>query len=219
MVDPKQRLPLERWLEHPWLSGEAPPAPAPAPAALVLAERKPPPLDLQKLLKLQLSLGRSLQIALLACRQSHPQLAARIRQAILQAYMLWQHALKVVGQYAQAGSKADREFLKEKTRQAIAGGAFHGATGDFHARSGDAHPETCREVAQKVIERVLPDLDLAVQEAQPDLGVELLSMVEGWVGQMTADGETTTKLCEEMVRTMGELITQAAWRFQAKAWL
>ena len=115
-VEPKERLPLEQCLEHVWLSGHsAPPAAAPPPAALVLAERRAPPLDLQKLLKLQLSLGRSLQIALLACRQSHPQLAKSIRQAILQAYMLWQHALKVVGQYAQVGS------FKRRHRGAIVG--------------------------------------------------------------------------------------------------
>eukprot|EP00434_Breviolum_minutum_P006713 symbB.v1.2.005924.t1/scaffold314.1/size231647/3 len=96
-------------------------------AALVVPERKPPPLDLKQLLKLQMSLGRSLQIACLACRQSHPNLAHMIRQTISQAFKLWQHALKMVQQYAQ--------------------------------------------VAQKVTERVLPDLDLAVQEAQPDLGV------------------------------------------------
>lgn len=79
--------------------------------------------------------------------------------------MLWQHALKVVGQYAQ--------------------------------------------VAQKVTERVLPDLDLAVQEAQPNLGVELLGMVEGWIQQMTMDGDTTRRLCDELSKQMGDLITEA----------
>eukprot|EP00913_Durusdinium_trenchii_P017029 g16014.t1 len=98
---------------------------------------------------------------------------------VCQAFMLWQHALKVVGQYAQ--------------------------------------------VAQKVTERVLPDLDLAVQEpsgnhqavadqpqeAQPNLGVELLGMVEGWIQQMTMDGDTTRRLCDELSKQMGDLITEA----------
>lgn len=56
---------------------------------------------------------------------------------------------------------------------------------------------------------MLPDLNLAVQEAQPDLGVDLLGMVEGWIQEMTADGDTTRRLCDELAKQMGELISQA----------
>eukprot|EP00435_Cladocopium_sp_Y103_P019533 s1460_g4.t1 len=193
-VNANERLSLKECLEHPWLSEAglpvarvaAPPATvsgstvtvsgsgssdaanaaAGPPQALVVAEgRRQLPLDLKQLLKLQMSLGRSLQLACLACRQSHPRLSAMIRQTITQAYMLWQHALKVVSQYGQ--------------------------------------------VAQKVKNEVLPDLNLAVQEAQPDLGVDLLGMVEGWIQEMTADGDTTRRLCDELAKQMGDLISQA----------
>ncbi|CAL1162669.1 unnamed protein product, partial [Cladocopium goreaui] len=172
-VNANERLSLKECLEHLWLSEAglsaarvaAPPATvsgstvtvsgsgssdaaAAATQALVVAEgRRQLPLDLKQLLKLQMSLGRSLQLACLACRQSHPRLSAMIRQTITQAYMLWQHALKVVSQYGQ--------------------------------------------------------------EAQPDLGVDLLGMVEGWIQEMTADGDTTRRLCDELAKQMGELISQA----------
>jgi len=172
-VNPAERLPLNECLEHPWFedtsvtpaSARVAKKAASPEQALVVPERKPPPLDLKQLLKLQMSLGRSLQIACLACRQSHPNLAHMIRQTISQAFKLWQHALKMVQQYAQ--------------------------------------------VAQKVTERVLPDLDLAVQEAQPDLGVELLGTVERRIQQMTEDGNTTQELCNDLNQQMGHLITQA----------
>lgn len=186
-VNANERLSLKECLEHPWLSEAGPAARVAAPSAvsgstatvsgsgssdaaaqqaLVLAEgRRQLPLDLKQLLKLQMSLGRSLQLACLACRQSHPRLSGMIRQTITQAYMLWQHALKVVSQYGQ--------------------------------------------VAQKVKNEVLPDLNLAVQEAQPDLGVDLLGMVEGWIQEMTADGDTTRRLCDDLAKQMGELISQA----------
>ncbi|CAE7240337.1 fhkC, partial [Symbiodinium pilosum] len=152
-------------LEHPWLVGEkkkAPPAPQPVAVRAVTPRA---PFDLRELLRLQVSLGRSLEVACLACRSQHPELAASIRETIMQAQLLWQQAVKVIGQYAQ--------------------------------------------VSRKVIETVLPDLNLAVQESTPELGYDLLSMVESWIQKMTADSEKMHWLCSELSKHLEKMITQA----------
>lgn len=167
-VNPGDRLPLSGCLEHPWLVGEkkkAPSPPQPASAVAVRAVTPRAPFDLRELLRLQVSLGRSLEIACLACRSQHPELAASIRETIMQAQLLWQQAVKVIGQYAQ--------------------------------------------VSRKVIETVLPDLNLAVQESVPELGYDLLSMVESWIQKMTADSEKMHWLCTELSKHLEKMIHQA----------
>lgn len=108
----------------------------------------------KELVQLQVSLVGSLEIAVLSCRYSHPQLASDIRQVLYKANALWQHALAVVKEYAR--------------------------------------------VAREVRQRVLPDLELAVQEAEPSLAVDLLDMVQVWSEDMRKSGETAQKLCTDM---------------------
>jgi len=92
----------------------------------------------------------------------------------MQAQLLWQQAVKVIGQYGQ--------------------------------------------VSRNVIDRVLPDLNLAVQEATPELGYDLLSMVESWIQQMSADSEKMHWLCSELSKHLEKIITQAqAQKLQLQA--
>ena len=72
--------------------------------------------------------------------------------------MLWQHALKVVGTYAQA----------QQTGSETATCSAENAGISFDPESKCLCSAAClsirRQVSRKVTERVLPDLELAVQE-------------------------------------------------------
>lgn len=61
-------------------------------------------------------------------------------------------------------------------------------------------------VSNEVRQRVLPDLQLAVQEAEPSLAIELLDMVHGWTSQMRQDGDAAQRLCSDLGRHLRELI-------------
>ena len=41
--------------------------------------------------------------------------------------------------------------------------------------------------------------------------------VAGWIQEMTADGDTTRRLCDDLAKQMGELISQATWQRMATA--
>jgi len=101
----------------------------------------------------------------MACRKSHPHLAADISSALHHTSALWQKALAVIRQYAQ--------------------------------------------VARDVSSRVLPDLTLAVQEAEPNLAIDLLEVVQGWTSQMRADGEAAQNLCMDLSQRLCDLIAKA----------
>mmetsp|Transcript_21712 Transcript_21712/g.41441 ORF Transcript_21712/g.41441 Transcript_21712/m.41441 type:complete len:876 (-) Transcript_21712:77-2704(-) len=100
---------------------------------------------LHELLKLQVSIAGSLEMACLAFRHADTDLSQDIRRTFWQARDIFAHASHVVSQYA--------------------------------------------EVAQQVGQMVLSDLQLAVDEREPDLAVSLLAMVKDWVANMKKDGE------------------------------
>eukprot|EP00930_Biecheleria_cincta_P056663 TRINITY_DN42734_c0_g1_i1.p1 TRINITY_DN42734_c0_g1~~TRINITY_DN42734_c0_g1_i1.p1 ORF type:complete len:731 (+),score=174.14 TRINITY_DN42734_c0_g1_i1:30-2195(+) len=169
-VNPDDRLSLEGCLQHLWLGGggsllSQPAALAQQPQVAKLEEEGVLPFSLQELLNLQLSLATSLELASIACRSTHPKLSASIRQALFQAHLLSQQALKVIRHYAS--------------------------------------------VAQKVLEQVLPDLDLAVQTCEPNLGLDLLEMVQSWVQKMHSDGEQMQAMCTELSRLLESIAIQA----------
>lgn len=62
------------------------------------------------------------------------------------------------------------------------------------------------QVAQQVGTKILPDLKLAVQEAAPELAVDLLATVKTWVAQMCVDGHETARLCVALSEELHELI-------------
>eukprot|EP00931_Biecheleriopsis_adriatica_P107494 TRINITY_DN81838_c0_g1_i1.p1 TRINITY_DN81838_c0_g1~~TRINITY_DN81838_c0_g1_i1.p1 ORF type:complete len:709 (-),score=158.06 TRINITY_DN81838_c0_g1_i1:98-2179(-) len=166
-VNPDKRISINSCFEHPWLSGTAAPVNTPAAETVVapLKEAAAQPFNLEELQMIQFCMAYSLQCAMKECRQSHPRLADNIGQAELQARKLFEHALKIIGQYAQ--------------------------------------------VARNVTKSVLPDLDLAVQASEPEMGIELLTTVESWVKQMDADVERLQVMCAELERHLLRLVDAA----------
>merc|ERR1719192_2818803 len=100
---------------------------------------------LSELLKLQVSIAGSLEMACLAFRHADTDLYNATRQTFWHARDLFQEAADVVSKYGT--------------------------------------------VAQRVRTNVLPDLQLAVDEQEPKLAVDLLSLVQTWVSDMKGDGD------------------------------
>mmetsp|Transcript_26220 Transcript_26220/g.47907 ORF Transcript_26220/g.47907 Transcript_26220/m.47907 type:complete len:962 (-) Transcript_26220:167-3052(-) len=100
---------------------------------------------LNELLKLQVSITVSLQMAVISFRHTDPALADSTLLTFRQAQLLFQHAADVISRYAR--------------------------------------------IAAQVRENVLPDLQLAIQEMQPQLASSLLRMAKSWVAGMKVDGE------------------------------
>jgi len=63
-------------------------------------------------------------------------------------------------------------------------------------------------VAKQVNQQVLPDLQLAVQEAEPSLALELLDVVQKWVTDMGKDGDSAQQKCVELSQSLQKLINE-----------
>lgn len=120
---------------------------------------------LHELLKLQVSIAGSLEMAALVFRHTDVELADAIRKTFWQARDLSARAVNVVSQYAQ--------------------------------------------VAQQVSTMVLPDLELAIQEKEPNLAVSLLGMVKDWVANMKQDGQEIQRLYHGLQESVHSLIQRA----------
>jgi len=117
---PEDRLSLDGCLRHTWLGGEGEAIsqelqPESNDRVLALLSQKSKPFKLQELLQLQLSVATSLELACIACRQSHPNLSAGIRVALQSAYGLSQQALTVIGQYATLAEKVRTRIMPDIT--------------------------------------------------------------------------------------------------------
>merc|ERR1719362_1354628 len=120
---------------------------------------------LHELLKLQVSIAGSLEMACLAFRHADTDLSQDIRRTFWQARDIFAHASHVVSQYA--------------------------------------------EVAQQVGQLVLSDLQLAVDEREPELAVSLLGMVKGWVANMKKDGEEIQRNYMKLQESVQKLVQRA----------
>eukprot|EP00403_Amphidinium_massartii_P005353 CAMPEP_0178382082 /NCGR_PEP_ID=MMETSP0689_2-20121128/6313_1 /TAXON_ID=160604 /ORGANISM="Amphidinium massartii, Strain CS-259" /LENGTH=713 /DNA_ID=CAMNT_0020002281 /DNA_START=1 /DNA_END=2139 /DNA_ORIENTATION=+ len=65
------------------------------------------------------------------------------------------------------------------------------------------------QLAETVRDRVLPDLNLAVQEQEPGLAMELLNNVAEWTQQMMEEGKATEALCYELSECLNAIIHEA----------
>merc|ERR1719362_475449 len=120
---------------------------------------------LHELLKLQVSIAGSLEMACLAFRHADTDLSQDIRRTFWQARDIFAHASHVVSQYA--------------------------------------------EVAQQVGQLVLSDLQLAVDEREPEMAVSLLAMVKGWVANMKNDGEEIQRNYMKLQESVQTLVQRA----------
>mmetsp|Transcript_44261 Transcript_44261/g.102235 ORF Transcript_44261/g.102235 Transcript_44261/m.102235 type:complete len:736 (+) Transcript_44261:64-2271(+) len=65
------------------------------------------------------------------------------------------------------------------------------------------------QLAENVRDRILPDLNLAVQEKEPGLALDLLNNVSVWTQQMFEEGKATEALCYEMSELLSAIIHEA----------
>lgn len=65
------------------------------------------------------------------------------------------------------------------------------------------------QVAQQVLSNVLPDINLAVQEAEPSLAVELFDNVSSWVSEMEASGDQVVALVAKLLQDLQAVIQEA----------
>mmetsp|Transcript_51544 Transcript_51544/g.122612 ORF Transcript_51544/g.122612 Transcript_51544/m.122612 type:complete len:1000 (-) Transcript_51544:54-3053(-) len=120
---------------------------------------------LNELLKLQVSITYSLQMASLAFRHTDPSLADKTQSTFRQAHELFQYAADVIHRYAR--------------------------------------------IAAQVREAILPDLQLAIEEMQPELAASLLRMAKKWVADMKARGEETRRKHNDLEDSVLELLRDA----------
>jgi len=120
---------------------------------------------LSELLKLQVSIVGSLEMARLAFRHTDSDLAASTQKTFTQARDLFQNASNMVLSYAR--------------------------------------------VARQVSSSILPDLQLAVEEQEPNLAIGLLGVVKGWVADMKRDGDNMRNRYTELQESVLSLSRKA----------
>ncbi|CAK9072471.1 Serine/threonine-protein kinase Chk2 [Durusdinium trenchii] len=123
---------------------------------------------LNELLKLQVSIASSLEVACLAFRHADRDLSDNIRRAFNEVRC---HAVPLPAAVLRF---LIRYFLR----------VFF-----WEANKLSAKAATVVSNYAQVSRNILPDLKLAIQEKEPNLAVSLLGIVKDWVANMKKDGE------------------------------
>ncbi|CAK9071220.1 unnamed protein product [Durusdinium trenchii] len=127
---------------------------------------------LNELLKLQVSIASSLEVACLAFRHADRDLSDNIRRAFNEVRC---HAVPLPAAVLRF---LIRYFLR----------VFFWEANKLSAKAATV-VSNYAQVAQQVSRNILPDLKLAIQEKEPNLAVSLLGIVKDWVANMKKDGE------------------------------
>jgi len=200
-VSPDERLPLEECMKHPWLTGQ-PRTPSssssmPVPSSSIASAQAPSvAAAVANVVPQQTALVRWEDAPRLHVGGDRSGEAFNLRELVQ-----LQVSVTALLEKASLACRQSYPHLSSEITSAI-----HQASALWQHTLVTI--KKYAQVASSVQTKVLPDLALAVQEAEPSLAVELMDMVQEWTAQMRSDGEASQNLCGDLAKRLRDLISK-----------